>query len=197
MAAGDLCQLAEVQAWLPNAPTTSPGVDLIAQLITAASCAISAYCGRGQFPATNYTDTYDGAGKTWMLLRQWPVLSVSAIALTDWGGATTTITEASDFKLEAPIPAGGAQRLTLIAPHLYFPRGRGNVQITYEAGYATIPPEVAQACIEAVGEAYQRRNRIGQTSVSAQGQTTVAFSQSDLNAAAKAMLQPYVRRLPL
>jgi hypothetical protein len=196
MAAGDLCQLADVQAWLPSAPTASPGVDLIAQLITAASRAICAYCGRGQFLAQSYTDTYDGAGKTWMLLRQWPVLSVTAIAVTQCGVATT-VTDPTAFHLEAPIPAGGAQRLTLISPHLYFPRGRGNVQITYEAGYQSVPPEVAQACIEAVGEAYQRRNRIGQTSVSSQGQTTVAFSQSDLNAAAKAMLEPYIRRLPL
>jgi len=196
MAAGDLCQLADVQAWLPNAPTASPGTDLISQLITAASRAICGYCGRGEFIAQSYTDTYDGAGKTWMLLRQWPVLSVTAIALTP-SGVTTTITDAAAFQLEAPIPAGGAQRLTLIAPHLYFPRGRGNVQITYQAGYATVPPDVAQACIEAVGEAYQRRNRIGQTSVSSQGQTTVAFSQADLNPAAKAMLEPYIRRLPL
>jgi hypothetical protein len=196
MAVGDLCQLADVQAWLPSAPTASPGVDLISQLITAASRAICAYCGRGQFTLTSYTDTYDGAGKTWMLLRQWPVLSITAIALTQCG-VTTTVTDPTTFQLEAPIPAGGAQRLTLVSPHLYFPRGRGNVQITYQAGYATVPPEVAQACIEAVGEAYQRRNRIGQTSVSSQGQTTVAFSQSDLNAAAKAMLEPYIRRLPL
>jgi len=196
MAAGDLCQLSDVQAWLPNAPTTSPGVDLILQLITAASRAICAYCGRGQFTAQTYTDTYDGAGKTWMLLRQWPVLSVAAIATTQ-SGVTTTLSDPTTFQLEDPIPAGGAQRLTLIAPHLYFPRGRGNVQITYQAGYANVPAEVAQTCIEAVGEAYQRRNRIGQTSVSSQGQTTVAFSQSDLNAAAKAMLQPYIRRLPL
>jgi len=196
MAAGDLCQLADVQAWLPSAPTASPGVDLISQLITAASRAICAYCGRGQFTAQSYTDTYDGAGKTWMLLRQWPVLSVTAIGLTQCG-VITTITDPTTFQVEAPIPAGGAQRLTLIAPHLYFPRGRGNVQITYQAGYAAVPSDVAQACIEAVGEAYQRRNRIGQTSVSSQGQTTVAFSQSDLNAAAKAMLAPYIRRLPL
>jgi len=196
MAAGDLCQLADVQAWLPSAPTASPGVNLISQLITAASRAICAYCGRGQFTAQSYTDTYDGAGKTWMLLRQWPVLSVTAIGLTQCG-VITTITDPTTFQVEAPIPAGGAQRLTLIAPHLYFPRGRGNVQITYQAGYAAVPSEVAQACIEAVGEAYQRRNRIGQTSVSSQGQTTVAFSQSDLNAAAKAMLAPYIRRLPL
>jgi hypothetical protein len=195
MAVGDLCQLADIQAWLPNAPTAAPGADLISQLITAASRAICAYCGRGQFTAQSYTDTYDGAGKTWMLLRQWPVLSVTAIALTQCG-VVTTITDPTTFQLEAPIPAGGAQRLTLVSPHLYFPRGRGNVQITYEAGYQTVPPDVAQACIEAVGEAYQRRNRIGQTSVSSQGQTTVAFSQSDLNAAAKAMLEPYIRRLP-
>jgi len=194
MAAGDLCQLADVQAWLPSAPTASPGVDLISQLITAASRAICAYCGRGQFTAQSYTDTYDGVGKTWMLLRQWTVLSVTAIALTQCG-VITTISDPEAFQLEAPIPAGGAQRLTLVSPHLYFPRGRGNVQITYQAGYATVPPDVAQACIEAVGEAYQRRNRIGQNSVSSQGQTTVSFSQSDLNAAAKAMLEPYIRRL--
>jgi hypothetical protein len=192
---GDLCQLSDLQNWLPTTPPDSANAEL-QQLISAASGLICRYTGRSTFGPTAYTDTYDGAGKNWMLLRQWPVLSVTTICLTE-RGVSTTLSESTAFQLEAPIPAGGAQRLTLVSPHLYFPRGRGNVQIIYQAGYATVPPDVAQACIEAVGEAYQRRNRIGQTSVSSQGQTTVAFSQADLNAAAKAMLQPYIRRLPL
>ncbi len=195
---GDLCQLADLQNWLPTAPPDSANAEL-QQLISAASGLICRYTGRSTFAPTAYADTYDGNGKNWMLLRQWPVISITSIALTEWGSTTSiNVSDPTQFQLEAPIPVGGNQRLTLTAtPYAVFPRGRGNVQIAYQAGWTTIPYEVVQACVEIAGEAYQRRNRIGQVSVTSQGQTTVSFSQRDMPAPVAQSLQPYIRRVPI
>ncbi len=192
---GDLCQLSDLQAWLPTAAPAGAEAEL-AQLISAASRLICQYTGRSTFAVQAYADTYDGAGKNWMLLRQWPVVSVTSIALTEWG-QTTTITDPTKFQLEQPIPAGGNQRLTLTStPYAVFPRGRGNVQITYQAGYAEIPYDLIQACVEIAGEAFTRRNRIGQNSVTMKDQSTVSFSQRDMPASVATMLQSYRRLVP-
>ena len=192
MADGDLCEIADVQAWTgSNSPSAET---ILARLITAASRMVANYCGRSTFSASSYTDTYDGSGREFMLLRQWPVISVESIALLECG-APAVITDSTQFALEAPIPSGSNQRLTLLG-FQRFPRGRGNVQVTYTAGYASVPFDVAQATIELVGEAYKRKERIGQTSVAMPNQSTVSFSQADMNASIKSMLQSYRRLVP-
>ena len=42
-----------------------------------------------------------------------------------------------------------------------FCRGAQNVVVEYTAGYATAPPDIAQACIELVALRYRERTRIG------------------------------------
>ena len=46
----------------------------------------------------------------------------------------------------------------------WFTRRPQNVVISYTAGYATTPPEIAQACIELVALRYRERSRIGEVS---------------------------------
>ena len=53
--------------------------------------------------------------------------------------------------------------------------------VTYTAGYAATPPEIAQACIELVCLRYKERDRIGQVSKNLAGEV-VAFSQKDMPA---------------
>ncbi len=65
------------------------------------------------------------------------------------------------------------------------------VVVTYTAGYATAPPDLAQAAIELVGEAFRRRDRIGQSSKSLGGQEVVGFSLKDMNDTIRALLSPY------
>jgi GTP cyclohydrolase III len=75
-------------------------------------------------------------------------------------------------------------------------RPRSPVTVAYTAGYDTAPDDVVQACIELVGEAYRRREHIGQASVSMKDQSTVSFSQADMNASIKTMLASYRRLVP-
>ena len=58
--------------------------------------------------------------------------------------------------------------------------------VSYTAGYATVPAGVQQAVTELVGEAFRRRDRIGQTSKSLGGQETTSFLAAEMNATVKA-----------
>lgn len=191
MADGDLCQVQDVQTWLGSA--ASAGEPLIARLISAASRMISNYCNRDNFSSETYVELYDGCGHDWMLLRQWPVTSVQSVTLRR-DRLVSTLSDSSDFTIEAPIAGGAAQRLILNSGA--FPRGRSNVTVTYTAGYDAPPADIVQACIELVGEAYRRRERIGQASVSMKDQSTVSFGQADMNATIKTLLAAYRRLTP-
>jgi hypothetical protein len=192
MAEGDLCQVSDVQAWLGSTATAAE--PLIARLISAASRAVANYCDRDDFLSQTYTELYDGVGRDWMLLRQWPATAVSSVTLQINRANATTLVDPADFVLEDPIAGGGAQRLILARG--LFPRGRANVTVAYTAGYDVPPDDVVQACIELAGEAYRRREHIGQASVSMKDQSTVSFSQADMNGSIKTMLASYRRLVP-
>ena len=78
-----------------------------------------------------------------------------------------------------------------------FSRGIQNVTISYSAGYTTIPPDIAQACIELVALRYRERTRIGEVSKSLGGAETVTYAQKDLTAAIKTLLQAYRMVIPV
>ena len=62
--------------------------------------------------------------------------------------------------------------------------------------YSYCPEDVAQACIELVGERYKATTRIGEVSHQMQSGTTVSFSQKDMNDTIKMMLAAYRRTTP-
>lgn len=62
--------------------------------------------------------------------------------------------------------------------------------------YGFTPEDIAAALVELVGERFKTKNRIGQTSVGIQQQTT-AFSQRDMNAFVKSTLQQNRNVVPI
>jgi hypothetical protein len=203
MAAGDLTTLGNVKQWL-GLDTLADNADtdaLLARMITAASSFISNYCGRSTFLSSIYTETYDGNGRDFMLLRQWPVTLITSIALTYGSlsaGPSTTITSPSGtpgYMLEAPLPGNSNQRLTLMGAG--FPRGRSNVTVIYTAGYQTTPFDVEQVVIELVAERFKAKDRIGEISRSLASTETTTYSTKALNDTSAAMLAPYRRLVPV
>jgi hypothetical protein len=184
---GDLTTLADVKAWLPDMANVATSDALLSQLITAASRFVCAYTGRASFDVADYSEDHDGAGLSFLLLRQWPVTGVTSIVN---GAAPITCA----YHLEPPVPGGGNQRLSLIGA--VFPRGRSNITVSYSAGYAATPPDIAQAVIELVGERFKTRDRIGQTAKTLGGQETAAFSIAAMSPTVMALLAPYRRVIP-
>ena len=178
----DFTDLDTVKAWLGLPAAAGPSDDLISTLITAVSAFIRDYLNSAVVSAS-YVETYDGTGGHDLMLRQAPITAVQSVAFA--GRTLTTpadpIAGTSGFLFDG-------RRLSLQGDR--FPT-RWPVVVSYTAGYATVPPAIAQAAVELAGEAFRRRERIGQTSKSLGGQETVAFSPADMNATVKTLLAPY------
>jgi hypothetical protein len=191
----DLTTTAQVKAYIGDEKASET---LIAKMITAASAYLAQLTNRpSPFAVASYVEVYDGTGKDWLLLRQWPVVAVSAVEFlgtaipaantSAWpptGGYTVEQSGQGDT---------GQQRLRLWG--YGFPLLNGSVRVTYTAGMTSAPPDVEQACIEMVGEDYKRRSRLGIISQSVNGNETVSYSMKDVSARVASTMQTYKRHI--
>jgi len=180
MAAGDLTTLANVKAWFAPPLTATADDLLLERLITAASGFIASWLGRTLL-ASDYSETRDGTGGVRLAFASTPVTAVASLAI--------------DGVEVPPAPDALQPGYVFSSSQLYlrgrvFTRGSQNVSLAYTAGYAAIPAEVEQACIELVALRYRERERIGHVSKSLAGET-VSFSQKDMSDDIKTTLLPY------
>lgn len=134
-----------------NLPT-----DEQAALISTASAAVEDFCRR-KFTQTTYTETYDGSGIGRIWLRQKPVIAVSAV-LINGDALENTYESAWHFNADTgELTRSDGQDDIRFVP--WFPRGAGNIQVTYAAGYLDIPLPVKRATILTVRYIYQLGQR--------------------------------------
>jgi hypothetical protein len=185
MADGDLTNLADVKAWLQTGQNPFPATDdaLLTRLITAASEFIQNWLGR-QIAAADWLEMRDGTGGQLLAFANIPVTAVLSLSIDG-----LMIPPAP---LDGGFSAGYTFTPTELALRGYvFTRRPQNVIVTYTAGYAATPPDIAQACIELVCQRYRERTRIGEVSKSLGGGETVTFSQKDMPEAVKTLLAQY------
>jgi hypothetical protein len=140
----DLTNLVSVKAWLNISNSNSDMI--LGSLITAASRLVSADLARPSLLPRQCAERIDGRGNSRLYLRDWPVLAVESLVI-----GKRTINEGYQLQPADPAPPGRPQAIDL-CDHI-FPRGRQNIAITYQAGYAvqnevaTIPPAPLYQCI--------------------------------------------------
>ena len=185
MAFGDLTTLADVTAWLQTGQNPFPSVDdaLLARLITAASRFIESWLDR-RITMADWVEIRDGNGGQRLAFANFPVSAVLSLSIDG---------------LSIPAaPAGGGfgagyvfSPTELALRGYVFSRRAQNVVVTYTAGYADVPPDIAQACIELVCQRYRERARIGEVSKALMSGETVTFSQKDMSDDVKTLLAQY------
>ena len=144
MAASDLATLADVKTWLAGSSGIGSTDDaLLGRLITDVSGAITAYLGRPALTPHVYNERLDGKGKTRMFLRNYPALLVTSlvidnVALPQAVALAAGAPFARGYLLEPwdGFPPGRPQALDLF--DATFRRGRQNVLVNYNAGYAVV-----------------------------------------------------------
>jgi hypothetical protein len=108
-----------------------------------ASAFIEKYCDR-TFASTTYTDEeYDGTQTQTLILKQWPVTSVTSVQYRDdiySDSDFSTLDSQYYFRDEDP---GTIRRIDGV-----FEEGIHNWRVTYVAGYATIPDDLQEACAD-------------------------------------------------
>lgn len=181
----DLCALADVKTYLGITDASTDSV--LTALVSNASAMIESFCNRA-FAQATYTDTLNGTGKAQMCLPNSPVTAVASLSVDGMSVPPSADTTLSGYVFDA--------LSVYLRPGGYpcaFTKGIQNVTVTYTAGYAVVPLDVAQACIEMVAYKFAKRSRIDKASETLGTQQTISFSQADMPAQVKTALKPYVR----
>lgn len=180
-----LCALADVKAYRGITDANSDAI--LTTLITNVSALIETYCNR-VFAQATYTETRNGGCGPKLYLMNGPVTEVSSLSVN--GQAVPPAPDAISYGFVWDAST------VYIRPGGYpgeFYKGIQNVTVTYTAGYASVPPEVNQACVEWVAFKFAKRSRIDAKSETLGQQQVIAFDTSDMPKGVKTALQPYVR----
>lgn len=181
----DLTTVSDVKAWLN---VTATGDDnLIQRLITGASDFIEQYLSRDIVQTTYTNERYHGNDGVQLMLRNWPIVSVTSITVTDQAANVLGSYTGANCWFD--------DRSIYLSTGDVFTAGRGNVQVTYVAGFTTVPYGLAQAAIELVSMRYRERERIGLASKGIEGATT-SFSIKDMPASVKTILDQMKNVIP-
>lgn len=178
----DLSTLNSFQAWYGEA-IPDPDVAGVEALITAYSQWVRSYCSR-DFDQRGYTRRFDGRDNATILLPQYPIVAIASVTICGTALAAQSAPGQYGYWFdEDSVNLDGCR----------FPWGRGNVVISWTAGYATIPVDISQAVNEIVGLRYATRDKQGWSSKTLAGET-VAIVTKDMPASVQTVLDQYARR---
>ncbi|MEE6450528.1 head-tail connector protein [Gottfriedia acidiceleris] len=132
LAANALTTLDAVKSYLKIDSTQTYDDDRLIGLINACSTAIEDYCKR-KFKEQTLTEDYDGTGTKYLLLDQYPVKSITSVAIE---GITL---DPSGYKINKKTG-------NLIRKNSCWVKGDVNITVTYTAGLTEIPAPLELAC---------------------------------------------------
>lgn len=170
-----LCSVADVKESLGLASSNTQYDNLITRKINQATVMIERFCNR-RFAATVYTnEEYDATGIDQLILKNRPVNSLTSFQQRD-----TSLNEDDwsdiDSELYFTDTVAGVIDLNFIASGRY-----NRYRVTYNAGYTTIPSDLAEACVTLA--AFLVDNGTSGTNVKRkeEGQRTIEFHASQGN----------------
>jgi hypothetical protein len=137
MSASDLTSTFQVQAWVGSTNYTQSAISV---LIPPVSAQILAILGRQSVLPYAYTEVCDGWGGNSMMLRQFPVQSVSSVIIDGLSIAAAPTNAAGGggtpgWLIEPPDPFPPGRQQSLALRGKKFCRGTQNVTVSYVAGY--------------------------------------------------------------
>jgi hypothetical protein len=177
----------------------------LARLITSCSKLMLRLMNRDAVLSTAVTERRNGSGTDRMALRRWPVVSITSVTVSN------TVIPASADGVQAGWVADDHSVLLVGSQYpSYFSDGYGgsvgaqfvkgyqNVSIVYTYGWATVPEDIAQACIELVAQRWTRKGHVDQDSVNMGGPVaqTTSYQKSALPKEVEQVCQRY-KLLPI
>lgn len=156
-----IASLAEAKDYL-NIPIGDPTHDAeLQRFVDAADPVVEDIVG--PVNQATFDEFYDG-GRSWIVLRRNPVISIQAV--TEYAGATpTTLTVAatpavitsSSYVFD---PDGILYRVTA-AGSSHFSAGANNIRVQYTAGRTVVPPNIKLGALELIRHLYQSTQQGG------------------------------------
>lgn len=141
LAANALCSVADVKENLGLASSDHTKDNLITRKINQASQMIENYCERS-FHAADYTEILNGSGTDELVLKQRPINSLTSLEYRGTSlNSDNWTTLNSNYYFYTDEETSGVLKL------LFKAAGRWDRwRVTYNAGYTTIPSDLAEAC---------------------------------------------------
>ena len=159
---------------------------LLTMLVGAVDSEVLGILGQSGITQTTYSESYDVEDVTTndLGLRHFPVASISA--LTDGG----QLRQATDYYVDQQT---GTVRLMDDTDS--FAQGRQTVQVTYTAGYSTVPPDIQLAAAVIVAARFNALRHAGMASENANGYSYQIANSNDaaIPPQARAILGRYRR----
>lgn len=140
--------------------------DFAINLINAASDRANTLTHRKLASRTHTSVKLDGSGRDIVVLPEYPVTAISELRIdTAREFGASSIIDSDDYEYY--------EDGRLFYPYI-FPHARRCVQVTYTAGYTTVPYDLQQAIVEACAYVWKRMKSrsIGTRSTTADGVTT-------------------------
>ncbi len=191
----DLCSLGDVKSYVfrGGGTPTQGDDDLLQRMITGCSEFFRKEAGTN-FDVQTYSETRSGVGygQSLLFFKYRPCISVASLWIN---GVQISARAAGPQNFNASGYSFTPDRISL-SKNFEFSEGTDNVSVTYQAGYAAVPPDLRQACIVTVGRRYREIDRLGQKSKSLAGEV-VAFDLSDLDDFAQRTVDRYKRVIPI
>lgn len=178
-----LTTIARVKSYLGISTTADDA--LLTDLLNGASLAIENYLNR-TLSAASYTAVMDGNGSVLLPLPNYPVTAVSSLKI-----------DGQVIPLSAAFGKSGYVNAVdrILLRSYVFSLDFQNVEISYTAGYSTIPDDIQTATVAMVALRYKEKDWVGYQSKSLAGET-VAFQTSFMPDYVKQTLDAYVRVWP-
>lgn len=150
VSANALCTLDDVKDFLNMSGAVNADDELIMDLIDSVTDIFEIYCGVKAFKLNTYTEYYDGDYDKYIFPNNTPIVSVLEINDdTDWIWATDTTMAADTYRIV------DSKYIVLKSDNTT--NGDQNIKLRYTAGYATIPNDLKQICIEESSRRYKNR----------------------------------------
>jgi hypothetical protein len=134
-------------------PTLETSLDTLLEFyINASSDYIERECDR-KLKAQSHTELRHGRKQNILLLKEWPINSVTSLKIDSTGVFTSpdTVLDTSEYKV-------GDDGMSIVLLDRVLPNGYNNVQAIYNAGYSTIPSDLEMATLWLVFWYNQVRN---------------------------------------
>ena len=179
----DLCSLEEIIEYGKLSDKNEQDNDYIENTINRMSKYFATMCNRDQFLAKSYTEYYDGNGDVFLFPLVRPIISVISIHdSSDWTWNSDSLISSSDYAIQ--------NSNWIVMKDDVFSMGNRNIRLIYRAGYASIPDDLKQACIEEVLRRFRRRSDFDVTAKTIED-GTVTYTEKDLLAQTRRVLNKY------
>jgi hypothetical protein len=144
----DLVTLANVKSYLWPGESITQWDAILPSIISAVSEQVNREVGCVLLSATYTAELVNGKGTSALEPLNWPITDVTSIV--DSYGAAYAEGNDADFVIDA---------FCLRKVNGVWAEGRGNFTVTYTAGYATIPADIALVCYEAIAQAWKTMSK--------------------------------------